>query len=64
MAALRICLLVVALDDWDNHGPPIGGRLQMAQPAVAWGMAMTKMVAAAMRCSDHNVVAKRCVQYR
>jgi hypothetical protein len=40
-------------------------ELQTAQPTVAWGMAMTKTVAAAVRRSNEDVVAKSaCIAAR
>jgi hypothetical protein len=33
-------------------------ELQMAHPTVAWGMVVTKTAAAAVRCSDDDVVEK------
>ncbi len=37
-------------------------ELQMAQPAVAWGRAMTKVAAAAVRHSANNIVAEVAVK--
>jgi hypothetical protein len=37
----------------------------MAHPAVAWGMVMTETAAAAIRCSDDNVMVKgTCIAVR
>jgi hypothetical protein len=38
--------------------------LQTANPTVAWGMAVTEMAAAAVRCSNNDAVAKRHVHCR